>query len=43
MNNKLLGGPRQTRKIQYEGELTRDSVKPEDEAKMDVFARCFKK
>ncbi len=25
-NNKLLGGPRQTRKIQYGRELARDSV-----------------
>jgi hypothetical protein len=38
-----LGGPRQTRKIQFGRELTRGSVEPEDEVKMDVFARCFKK
>ncbi len=42
-NNKLLGGPRQTRKIQYGREVTRGSVYPKDEAEMDIFARCLKK
>jgi hypothetical protein len=40
--NKLLGRPRQTRKIQYRRELVKGSVQPEDRARMDVFARCCK-
>ncbi len=42
-NNKLLGGPGQIGKIQHGKELTKGSVKLEDKARMDVFARCFKK
>jgi hypothetical protein len=41
-NKKLLGGPRQIGKIQYRRELARSSVEPEDEARMNIFARCFK-
>ncbi len=40
-NNKLLSGPRQTRKIQYRREMAKGSVKPKDEARMDVFTRCW--
>jgi hypothetical protein len=35
-NNKLLGGPRQIRKMQYGRELAQGSVKPEDKIEMDV-------
>jgi hypothetical protein len=42
-NNKLLGGPGQIRKIQCGREPARGSVRPEDEAGMDIFARCFKR
>jgi hypothetical protein len=42
-NNKLPGGPRQTRKIQYRRELGKGSVLTEDKARMDVFARCCRK
>jgi hypothetical protein len=43
MNNKLLVGPRQIRKIQYGRELAKGSVKPEDEPRIYIFARCFKR
>jgi hypothetical protein len=42
-NNKPLGRTGQTRKIQHGRELTMGSVKLEDEARMDILARCFKK
>jgi hypothetical protein len=42
-NNKPLGRPGQTRKIQHGRELTMGSVKLEDEARMDRLARCCKK
>ncbi len=42
-NNKPLGRPGQTRKIQHGRELTIGSVKLEDEARMDILARCCKK
>jgi hypothetical protein len=43
MNNKLLRGPRQIRKKQYGRDLAKGSVKPEDEARIDIFARCFER
>ncbi len=42
-NNMPSGGPGQTRKIQHGRELTLGSVKLEDEARMDILARCCKK
>jgi hypothetical protein len=42
-NNKLLGGPEQIGKIQHRRELTKGSVKLNDEARINIFARCFKK
>ncbi len=41
-NNKLLGGPRQTRWTQVRNGLGKGSAWPEDEARMDVFVRCCK-
>jgi hypothetical protein len=41
-NNKLLGGPKQTRWIRDRSKLGKGSVQTEDEARMDIFVRCCK-